>query len=1496
MIVTTASAFEKQYENTNPEYLESLEYIDALLFLGTCYAPLALTRHIAKALKQDLSITDDSTLLNRYEFYDNLYGENHLSICDEAQALVHRKGGALLQSVFGEPCNLSKVLGPYPMLKTAIPAADGSGAMRTSLTGVVRDWLISTALSGNTTFKVPVKWDKVLDELPQVYREDLNEIAEPEVIDTIVQYLGDFHVKIHLSEDDDSTPERPYYSVRLTMHFEIKMPLDVVRYIAQSDDPKVQAVALRQYNHTLNSTIYESTWTADQPIQPLSTIVENTKDIIKQKRLTNKDDLAICYDGTVRWIPTIDDISVWTNWVKDSIIEVNGVFQYNPEKIAPNKILYTDWGLSKLSYTTLAGNVTMQDLSGAKPATASHFAKMLKDTNEVTTLLNRVLGNVELYLRRTGQIKDFTDMISLDYLRDLWVRDEDWEKANAKGLEEALNSIKFGLLSPMSKVTSYVTAIISVATMMHNRSRYLVSDDDYENTNLYQFVMDTRLWGLEKMLSHAMFRPLIDMVRRITPKHYMLYAQTFGCSAAFDQIPIIHIINTYASVSDIENEDKELRKGFNVLDVPNDYTPEPVHNIKDDISFLPHQIKADYRLGKESGNTILSVAAGGGKTILALTDALRHQSKGRRVCVVCPNYLMRNYIEDASYVTGGKLNIVCIDTNVYNTYGEEKLAKLIEDAPANTLFVIGLNVFSQGKNIKYNYNGKNITINQIVEFLRTFAWDTCIIDESHTLANSNSNRSISMTRFLSDIKYIREMTGTYINNNCMDAFGQTVYMDPGIFGSRDSFIEKYAGAMRGDKVINWRHGAEREIANTLMSNVDFVNISRKEWAALLPERRDHFHIVNLSEQQQKVYRAILTAVLDEIKKDPEMMRLIEEAEASGDEADSVALEAKLRQYLARIERFLSSCDLDELGQSLLEDEDLVSPKSHKINEILADHFSQKDRGKVLIFTSYKNSAKSLYEHLDPKFKKYALHYEAERKDELIPIMKKDPNVRIVIGVEQSLNTGHNFQQFDRLIRAEAIWNPGTLDQAESRINRPDPKNKGAKRKFIDIDWILADNTIDITKTSRLVSKILSASRFNNMDPRYDMLPSLPVVSMTLSSIEQYNSYAGSLAKYAEAYSSYLDLQKAEFEEFRESTSHKEPMPIPNAGLMKGSAIIDVPFIPGMVVPFQQELGLQSIEDYALDQGKSISGVGAELKDRRVYTEFGEGVVTGTYTGSIRVKLDTGNTVSVNKLCAFLIPDGLTNVKQKIQQLVDLPSAVGRKPKVKSTKPQAQPQQVEEKPKERNRKVFVPQNDLEQDQEIEVYLGSMYNMLTVWVNGTDEDLDSKTIDKLDLNYSGDYWYCHCKRYPHLADMLALLEEKFEIPQSQLDRCYEWLETFESGRSKLFNLEKANRMEMRNWYLRKRRRVPQGELHVFPLVEDGQFFLIAFGDNQLTAKKLIRAKVKGARWIHDNEGFYFRTFARKSEIKTFITTEVKAAGLTVSNIEEVKEDYRQLKVRK
>lgn len=1385
-----------------------------------------------------------------------------------------------------------------------------------------------------------VSSEKLLDDL---FDSEKNRSAEPldqhvdrELYDFFAKMIKGFEVRcaytpplVYSDQEKKRVPkvlEEGVSSENLTemrmspwiLYVTVELPTTMAQWMTQSDDPD-PLVVYQWYRQYLNGYMAGFKPTPPSAIRTLDRVVDETKEV-REIKLSDDRGISVLFTGEIVHLPEVRDTAKYIEYQKslDRYKVDNGTsIDFDPLRqiieTAPsdasrtigdtNQALYTDWKLNSFSYLNGAGNTERLDLNGAKPGNPSVYMRLL-NTPISDSDANAALSDLAQICRPVLD-KDWADFLKVEDFYPLIPKTQidiiKGRAAEGEALDGMMGTI--GRILAEANLTydwpQRISGLVPNSLMKIVRNIMLSADRRPELFDLDGPIDYSSAAGDEIAISDIFRWPGCQAIKRACDEIMAADTSKIGTSVGVERatrtVPYYALISSTDDPMKVIQADRDYRKQYREPVLRDDYVPLPVPNTAPDRFLLPHQVKADNHVKNDPDNMILAVRAGGGKTFLGLIDAARALQKGQQTAFIMPNYLVRNYLEDSAYLFAGKMNIFYIDNSIYSRLGEDELRRRITASPINTVFIFGLTVFSQGKNFSYNYDGDDITVNQIAEFFRSCGFKRVIIDEGHLLANSDSNRSRSIARGLGGVEKVRDMTGTFINSTVQDAQGQIRLMDPNLLKTDDEFNAEYAAVWSGKKVKVWQPRAEQKMARAIKSEISYVHISRKEWAALLPEREEQFHFVDLTENQREVYMSILTEVLRDLEEaDPALAAKLRE----GNEEDAMGLETLLKRFLARVERFLASPDLDELGARTLKGKDLISKKIVKINEILADHFANPESasGKVLIFTSYRDSTESIYNNLDPKFKGSALLYTAERKEELIPRIKKDDSIKIVVGVEASLNTGHNFQMYNRLIRVETVWNPGTLDQAESRLNRPDPKNQSGKRAAIWYDWICTNNTIDVTKTARLISKLLSATKFEEAGSGYyDDLKSLDIVSMTYDNIMLQNDWEVTLQPYMEEYTLFQGQRKKDYENYLANTPFKEVSPIVSAGVIKGSAYMKMPYVPGMVLPFQEEIGLESLTDYALDLHLGVTSLTmAHLKDRRVHTEFGDGAIVATSGPSVRVELKSGEKVSVPKGTAFLIPSTFRgDIESEIIKRVGLPVQKASLAPAGGTGMNVVKQiddeevidetEAEDGTPSKKVKKPVPNTDVTLNKKVQAFPSIINNTLSISLNNDDPDVDKKLMKRLDMTWVEPYYFAWIKTATHFHATLEHIQKKFKIPADQLASLEAIGTAFEGGRQKLFKVDQADVSTLRHFMLEGRKTQKPDTLFLYPHVEDGFLYLCAWAD-QVSARKLPSMRgVPGVRFTKE-DGYYAKYFRRKSEAKNFVAS-LETMGIEVTNMKDV-----------
>jgi hypothetical protein len=376
----------------------------------------------------------------------------------------------------------------------------------------------------------------------------------------------------------------------------------------------------------------------------------------------------------------------------------------------------------------------------------------------------------------------------------------------------------------------------------------------------------------------------------------------------------------------------------------------------------------------------------------------------------------------------------------------------------------------------------------------------------------------------------------------------------------------------------------------------------------------------------------------------------------GESASVRKIEALLKPHLSRLEQALTDPEGDpefeEFEEAMAREGRKLklspSRKLLKIYELLDVHFEGKasyvdgsgekheaveamgkldsmdNKDKVLIFGKYHRSVDSIFKHMPEKYKKHARVYNAGVKEALEDFLTR-PDLKILVALEDSIQEGHNIQIASRLIRSEQVWTPGEMDQAVSRIHRPDIGNKYGRTKIIH-NWIIVNNTLEVAKLGRLISKFVSKAKFDEADVRYQMLPDLPPIRMSLNVINGKHPDSkrnfSDIIPYLEAYGmdpeqkgnirGLAQYQQEDFEYQRVMAAKEnrdKMVPVKAAPMMEGSKFIkQLPYVMGQSVYDPEDLGLIPLKEYMEINPELKEDPKTSLRGLPVHTSYGEGII------------------------------------------------------------------------------------------------------------------------------------------------------------------------------------------------------------------------------------------------------------------------------------------------
>ena len=1281
---------------------------------------------------------------------------------------------------------------------------------------------------------------------------------------------------------------------------------------------------------------------------PMSKISKTLPPFHKGTSRVNEFGLSISADGAPMWLPeTLDATTRYEDLYSQigdkgddtfGLIDVPdaGAAAASGEELKvrlPKNIpVLIDWVNNRFAYTQGNGVLKVQDLSRFKICNAAHARNLLTNWSIQENDIEAIV--------RMGQVAGVADALFFteDEMAD--INENDSVIASRLG---SSGGIRFEDYWPLA--LSYHERFVNEVSI---KLREISTEGD------------------------PIWRPLarfIDQAQSAVLSHMDAVNQKFTVSGTVSRLGLMTLIAKYGNdYSNTVAKANTICAAAANQNVDPNWKPPSVPMIMDNperpFSLLPHQVKVRNLMKDSPDFAILPIQAGGGKTPLAIIDVLMEIQNNRSnpYLIMCPSPLVAQYVKEVTYFTAGKINVIPIVSESLAKHGFERITAMIQSAPRNSVVVVNYDVL-RSKAYDVCYGTTNVKIYPVIELLRQFNFGYALLDESHFMKNDSQRTRAAMV-LIADIPKKRLASGTMAHDSPSDLALQVAMLDPTLFGSRDEFNERFGAKVNGNRVIEWKAGAQTQIMSMIKSRIVVAKAMRKEWAALLPTADEKMYRVDMSDAQREVYDAILTEELGKLKEEAmkgnnkalkkffenqplqienpqpggDQGRNEEEDEEAEDVADESAgeeLEGLLGFALARLEQYMTAPGRDELGARVLKGDDLRSPKVNMILKLVEEHIASGRPGKVLVFTNYIESAEEIFASASPTLQKQGILYTAANKVEDGAQFETNAAKKWMVGVENSMNTGLNFQFVSHLIRVENVWNPGTLEQGNARINRPEMK-KADQRPTIYYSWIITNNSIDVTKVSRLISKMIAVAKFENTDnERYENVPDVPVIPMSAEAIMLRNSWTD-LAEYAQAFGQLNQARFDDYAEYREKHGALVLSPLHEAPLPRDAAIMaEVPYVAGLevfsganqgLVRVDEYLRLNSVEDGGGDddaEGDEADAKTAEqkrkmelaesLKGQPIHTEFGDGICRSVAFSSkmLTVALSSGYQVKIRFASAFVITKKAQKGKIVRQQILKAISdkmpivaptgVLANRMKIdnKAVR-QAELQKQEEEIEETKQQV---KRDVEAALNVELQFSISNGFLGIAYYPEDDGDASAALQALGFRPVEPYVFAEVRNEQHLIKQFNAwhaagfqFEKQFQ-KTGAVDAIKDLAKVLKMGglKSGTMSYRYSSRNQLQNFF--KMELKPSADPKSFkpyPMIEDGRAYIVMHTRGQPGAIQAMKIKSPGIRWQHSPKCMIF--YGLSVDKISAKMKQILQGGIQVSNLKDLQQEFKALKNRK
>ncbi len=292
-----------------------------------------------------------------------------------------------------------------------------------------------------------------------------------------------------------------------------------------------------------------------------------------------------------------------------------------------------------------------------------------------------------------------------------------------------------------------------------------------------------------------------------------------------------------------------------------------------------------------------------------------------------------------------------------------------------------------------------------VDALAALTWHTIVLDEAQAIKNPASDTSQQLRRINAHTRLA--LTGTPIENGLGDLWAILDFTNPGLVGSRPTFIAQMSGD--GEDALRALNGL------LLFRRTK----TEPEVAAELPDKIDELDHCTMTPEQIGLYQAVLDKLVESMA-----------------DSDNLA-DVKQGAILAAITALKQICNhpsaYRDNGQPLAG----RSGKLARLEEIVESVFAAGER--ILVFTHFATWGRRLADHLTEVTGRPIACYDGSLtrtvRDRLVTQFQTEEGPGAMVLSLKAGGTGLNLTAANHVVLYDRWWNPAVEDQARDRAWR-----------------------------------------------------------------------------------------------------------------------------------------------------------------------------------------------------------------------------------------------------------------------------------------------------------------------------------------------------------------------------------------------------------------------------------------------------------------------------
>ena len=294
-----------------------------------------------------------------------------------------------------------------------------------------------------------------------------------------------------------------------------------------------------------------------------------------------------------------------------------------------------------------------------------------------------------------------------------------------------------------------------------------------------------------------------------------------------------------------------------------------------------------------------------------------------------------------------------------------------------------------------------------IQLLKAYVFNYIFLDESQNIKNPESQR-YKAVRLLQSRNKIA-ITGTPVENNTFDLYGQLSFACPGLLGSKQFFKDTYSTPIDTFKVSKRAKELQEKVKPFILRR------TKQEVATELPEKTEIVLHCEMGPAQRNIYNAY----------EKEFREYI--SATTNDELPKRAI--NVLRGLTRLRQICNS-------PLLLKEEKIKESSSTKIAVLMEQIENKSPQHKILVFSQFVSMLQLVQAELEQQMIGYALLTgNTQNRSAVVESFETNPGIRVFLISLKAGGTGLNLTAADYVYLVDPWWNPAVENQAIDRVYR-----------------------------------------------------------------------------------------------------------------------------------------------------------------------------------------------------------------------------------------------------------------------------------------------------------------------------------------------------------------------------------------------------------------------------------------------------------------------------